>query len=300
MTSLRPNINRRSRVARGKKSRHLLEVKIRTDTVRRQRTRKIYGVLVKMMFLLVLLISSYFGGRLLIDKFFFKNPDYNVKHLDVSLDGVMTVPEFKECTGFTEGINIFHLDLAAAEKKLRAIPFVKKAHVERVLPDTVQVLLEHRVPILRLTASLDDAFVPGQSFVIDQDGVVMNPEKLDATLLELPTVKGIDTSKIHLGEALEDDNALFVLELWKALNNSTSVTLNLRSIDVTHGYCAVVTDSNNTHFTFGTENLPSQIERLQKLLAHCQETGRQLATVNLMLEHNTPVTFLLNSEVVKK
>ncbi|MFI0347532.1 MAG: cell division protein FtsQ/DivIB [Chthoniobacterales bacterium] len=300
MTPRRPNINRRSRTVRSKESHHLLEVKMRAEKVRRQRTRELHRALTKIIFVIVLAGASYLGGRLLIDKFFFKNPNYNVQHLEVSLDGVLTVPELKARTGLVEGINIFSLDLSSAEKILNDLPEVKKAHVERILPNTVQVSIERRVPILRLAGSLEESFIPGQSFVIDNEGVAMSPEKLDATLLELPLLEGVDTSKVHLGQPLQDENLPFILALWNAMNNTPGILLTPRLLDISRGYCAIVKDTNDTQFTFGPENFPAQMERLQKLQAHCQESGRQLATANLMLEHNTPVTFKINVDAVAK
>jgi hypothetical protein len=72
--------------------------------------------------------------------------------------------------------------------------------------------------------------------------------------------------------------------------------MTIRSLDLSREYCAVVTDDTGAHYTFGEENLSAQLERLQKLVAHCQETGRQIEAANLILEHNTPVTFRSNSD----
>jgi cell division septal protein FtsQ len=177
---------------------------------------------------------------------------------------------------------------------LTDFPEVKKAHVERILPSTIQIALERRIPILRLAASPEDAFVPGQSFVIDEDGVVMSPMKLSAALLELPTIEGISFSDIRAGQCLPDEKRTFILALWKALNNSGNTILTLRSIDFSRGYWAVVTDVNKTQYIFGPEHLNAQLERLQKLLSYCEENNRKLETVNLILEHNTPVTFRPN------
>ena len=291
------NINRRSRTVRPSQSQHLLEVKMRSNSDRHQQTSRVQSALTKIIFVLILLGTSYLGGRALLDKFLFKNPDYNVKQLEVSLGSVLTLPELKALTGLQEGVNIFQLDLGAAEKLLDALPEVKKAHVERVLPSTIQVSLEPRVPIFRLAASPEEAFLPGQSLVMDQEGIIMSPKKLNAGLLELPLLEGVDPAKVSLGKPLPEDQLSFVLALWNALSNSShAVVLTLRSIDLSRGYCAIVTDENNARFVFGEENLPAQCERLQKLFIHCQETGRQIETANLMLEHNTPVTFRLNAE----
>lgn len=292
------NSNRRLRTASRQKANQLLEVRLRRDPMKRQRTKKINMALMKVAFLAVLAVATYVGGRSLLDKFFFKNPDYNVQHLEISLDGVMTVAELKNLTGLHEGINIFNVDLSNTEKTLSDLADVKKAHVERLLPNTIQVSLERRIPIFRLASSADEAFVPGQSFVVDQSGVVMIPKTLDSSLLELPLLEGIDSSHVALGKPLQDEKFPFAVALWNLfINSKNSELITIRSLDLSRDYCAVVTDGNNAHFTFGEENLPAQMERLQKLFLHCQEAGRQIETANLMLEHNTPVTFCSNSEV---
>lgn len=287
--------NRRPNTLRRKRPHHLLEVKMRADTVRRQKSRKFFGIFFKIACFCVLLSATYFGGAFLLDKFFFKNPDYNIQKVQASLDDVLTLPELQAAIGLHEGMNIFNFHLGTAEKILSDLPEVKKAHIERVLPSTIQVTLERRIPILRLAASPEDAFVPGQSFMIDEDGIVISPAKLNAALLELPTVEGVSLAGIQLGQPLPDEKKTFILALWKAINNSGNTLITMRSIDCSRGYWAVVTDNNKTQYTFGPEHLSAQLERLQKLLSYCQENNRQLEAANLILEHNTPVTFRLNS-----
>lgn len=289
--------NRRLRSRKKSQSNQLLELRVRRDSAKHQRSRKVNMALMKVTFLGVLVIAAVIGGRVLLDKFFFKNPDYNVQHLEVSLDGVMTVEEFKKMTGLHEGTNIFQIELSAAEKILSDVPEVKKAHVERLLPNTIHVSLERRVPIFRLVSSSEESFAPGQSFVIDQEGMVMVPKKLEASLLELPLLEGIDISHLVSGKQIQDEKFLFAVALWNTLSNSKhSELITIGSLDLSRDYCAVISDTTHAQFIFGEENLPAQAERLQKLLTHCQETGRQIETANLILEHNTPVTFRSNSD----
>jgi len=292
----RSTSTRRPNNLRRKSSHHLLEVKMRTDKARRQKSRKFFEVFLKVAFLLLLLAGAYFGGAFLLDKFFFKNPDYNIQKIEASLDNVLSLAELESAIGLHEGINIFHFNLGKAEKILSDLPEVKKAHVERVLPSTIEITLERRVPVLRLVASPEETFVPGQSFVIDEEGVVMSPQKLNAALLELPIVEGLSLAGIQLGKILPDEKRPFVLALWKVLNNSGNTLLTVRSIDFSRGYWAVVTDANKAQYIFGPEHLPAQLERLQKLLSYCQENNRQIETANLILEYNTPVTFRPNAK----
>ena len=290
------NTNRRSRTTSKKKPHQLLDVKMRVNTVRRQRTRKIHKALLNTVIVLFLLGGLYLGGQVLLEKFFFKNPDYNVQHMNVSLCDILTLKELQEKTGFYKGVNIFSLDLSGAERSLSNLPDVKSARVERILPNTLRVTLERRVPVLRLATSSNETFVAGQSLVVDKVGVVMKPLALNASLLQLPFIEGVDFSKAPLGQPLQDERLEFALHLLDAFNNTGGISIEPCSIDLSRGYCAVVTDASNAHFTFGDNHIPEQMGRLQKLLAYCQDTGRKIQSANLILEHNTPVIFRPNSE----
>lgn len=274
---------------------------MRRDPLQHQRLQRINGILRKFLVLTLLVAGTYFGGRALLDKFFFHNPDYNIQELELTLSDLLTPAELQAFLNVHQGINIFQVDLTAAEKKLSELPEVKKAHVERLLPHTISVSLERRIPIFRLATSSEEPFVVGQSYVIDQEGVLMMPKKAENTLLELPLLIGFENTHFAPGAILHDDKFSFALALWKQLNEPKNAELiSIRSLDVSREYDALVTDENHASFIFGPENFPDQMERLQKLFAHSQETGRQIATANLMLEHNTPVIFRSNSDAASR
>ena len=65
----------------------------------------------------------------------------------------------------------------------------------------------------------------------------------------------------------------------------------IREIDLSKGYCLLVTDKNHTRVTFGFDDLETQVQRLEKFLVYCDDSKQELATVNLMVQRNIPVTF---------
>jgi hypothetical protein len=65
----------------------------------------------------------------------------------------------------------------------------------------------------------------------------------------------------------------------------------IREIDVSKGYCLLVTDKNHTRVTIGFENLEAQLQRLEQFLVYSDDSKRELATVNLLVQRNIPVTF---------
>jgi hypothetical protein len=65
----------------------------------------------------------------------------------------------------------------------------------------------------------------------------------------------------------------------------------IREIDVSKGYCLLVTDKNHTQVTFGFDSFEAQLQRLEQFLVYTDDSNRELATVNLLVQRNIPVTF---------
>jgi hypothetical protein len=65
----------------------------------------------------------------------------------------------------------------------------------------------------------------------------------------------------------------------------------IREIDVSKGYCLLVTDKNHSRVTFGFDDLDTQLRRLEQFLVYSDDTKQELATVNLLVQRNIPVTF---------
>jgi len=283
---------------------HLVELNVRTASVRRQRQGKVASLLWKFGALIVILCVLGLGVRYLALRFFFENPEYNLTHLETNLHGLMSDEELGDLTGIKRGKNVILIDLAEANKRLSAIPEVRAVSIERHFPDTVEVGIERRLPVFLLAPAggatgdgmQSQGFEAGKSFICDKEGVVMQPSKLSDEFLHLPVLSGIDTSALKPGDRIDDERLAGALAVRDALSELPEETFSIVGIDVTKSYAVVVTDGSNARYTFGEKDLPAQIERLRKLLAHCQENGRRIATANLMIQRNTPVTFVLTPE----
>ena len=297
MTTRRNSENRRK--SGGSSSRHhLLELNVRTASLKRQRRHKAGGVLLKAGATVVVVSLLVVGLRLAAQKFFFQNTEYALHHLESHLDGVMTQEELVALTGFGDGKNLFELDLDQANRKITALPEVRAVTLERILPDTIKVKIDRRVPVFLFAGSgeADESFVSGKSFLCDRDGFLIQPSRLDPEFLNLPVLRGINPGTTLPGSRLENERLAFAIRLQQALSEIPEESFKIRSLDVSKEYAAVVTDSSNARYTFGNNDLPGQLERLRKLLAHCQESGRKIETANLMVTRNTPVTFILTPE----
>jgi hypothetical protein len=110
--------------------------------------------------------------------------------------------------------------------------------------------------------------------------------------LGLPLILGCVSESLEAGKIVESPEARAALELLRLSTRSFMQTrFQIREIDVSKGYCLVVTDKNHSRVTFGFDNLDTQLQRLEQFLIYSDDAHHELATVNLLVQRNIPVTF---------
>jgi cell division septal protein FtsQ len=286
-------VNRRSRNT--SKRDHLLDVRIRTSTARRKRREKI-GRWVWSLFLVAILgAGSFFGIRAALNRFFFQNADYTLNRITLNLDNILTREEALDATGLHEGVNIFSVDLAKVEASLAAIPQVGSVQIERELPDHLAVTVTAREPVAWVAAEGEtgDPSASEKSLLVDASGFLMRPLHILPEYFHLPAIYGVKSDNIRAGEPLQSEDLRLALQLIDTVARNPQSLLRIRTLDISRGYCIDVLSDRNSRIIFGTSDFDEQLARLQQLLAHCDESGRLLDSVNLMVKRNTPVTFVV-------
>ena len=237
-----------------------------------------------------------------LDKFFFSNPDYTLKHVTLELDSVMTREEALAETGIREGDNIFRVDLANAEKALRAVPQVGDVCIERRLPDHISITVTARHPVAWVAPIEKDAdpFDPEKSLLVDDAGFLMKPRIIQPEFYHLPVIYGVQSDNIRDGEPLHNEDLHRALALLDEVARHPECLLNIRSMNISKGYCVEVVSDRKARVTFSTEDYSEQLGRLRQLLEHCRDTGRELDSVNLMVRRNTPVTGVMAQPAAEK
>jgi len=130
----------------------------------------------------------------------------------------------------------------------------------------------------------------------------MKEKKLLPEYLGLPLITGCTSESLEAGKVVDSFEAKEALELLRLSTRSFMQTrFQIREIDVSKGYCLLVSDKNHTRVTFGFDNLDTQLQRLEQFLVYSDDSKRELETVNLLLQRNIPVTFTkLPSEVINE
>lgn len=281
------------RPARKRRKDHLLEVTATAETERRRRNQKILLYGGEAVVVLGIIAFSWIGIRALLDSQIFRNPQYQVRVIEVDTDGVMTREQALEKTGIREGINVFSLNLDSAQRALALIPEIKDAKVERILPDRVSIQIEARRPVAWIAPrdTGEDPSAMETACLVDTEGVMMKPESFQSRHARLPVIYGVPTEQWRPGDHVDLPGLPSALELFVRAAERTNPDVTLRAADISKGWCILAWGDPQSRYTFGPENLPAQLDRLQMILAHVGQTSRKIATANLMPERNIPVTF---------
>ena len=284
-------------VRRSSRGRQLLNVRIRATTARRKRQEMAAKLYLLGIVVALLCGVGWYAANKALDKFFYCNPAYNLRELDLELADVITGEDLIARTGIEVGGNIFRIDLAATEKSLRSIPMVADVFIERILPSTVKITLTSRVPVAWVSSAADPStpYNPTNMELVDASGFLMKPLLVTASHHQLPVIYGVNATEIGDRESLHNDDLKKALTLLSIARTSVDSLLVIRSLNISKGYCIDAITDQNTHIKFASDDFPTQIEKLRRLLEHCRDTGRQLESVNLMAKKNTPVKFVMTS-----
>jgi cell division septal protein FtsQ len=283
--------NQRVSSRKQRKQQHLLDVKVRSRAANRHRNRQLMAWLSGLFLFCAAAGGIGYGGREALRRFFWQNPDYNLVEVAIHTDGSLTREQIIQATGIHEGNNIFAINLSNARKGLMALPQVERAEIERVLPNKLSIDIAERKPVAWVTGKDDDnpSADPG-AFLIDRDGTLMRVKNQVPEYYHLPVICGLEVDNYEEGGTVDLPEVRAALELIR-LTGENPARYQVRSIDVSKGYCLIVSDERHAKIMFPLEGIAAQLDRLQLLYANI-DTGREIQTVNLLVQRNVPVTFV--------
>ena len=290
--------NERVSNTRQRRQQHLLDVRVRSHKASQHRNRRVLVVASKIVLVLVLAVGVVLGVRYGAKHFFFENPDYQLSQIDFQTDGSLQREQVLKAAELHEGVNIFTVNLGKVRDHLQQLSQVDEVQVIRKLPGEIDIRIVERKPVAWITSAKQilDPFVSDVAFLVDARGVLMKEKKLLPEYLGLPSITGCTSESLEPGKIVASPEAKAALELVRLSSASFMQTrFQLREIDVSKGYCLVVSDKNHTRVTFGFENLETQLQRLEQFLVYADDSKQELATVNLLVQRNIPVTFGRNA-----
>jgi cell division protein FtsQ len=287
--------------SRQRRQQHLLDVKVRSRRAMQHRNRRILVFVSKIVLVVGICAGLYLGVREGARRFFFENPAYRLTEIDVKTDGTLLREQILQMTDLHEGENIFRVSLARVHDALQQLPQVDEVQVTRKLPGEIDIRITERKPVAWITGQkqIIDPFAAEGAFLVDARGVLMKEKKLLPEYLGLPLITGCTSEALEAGKIVESFEAKAALDLLRLSTRSFMQTrFQIREIDVSKGYCLLVTDKNHTRVTFGFDNIDTQLERLEQFLVYSDDSKQEIATVNLLVQRNIPVTFTKTAATV--
>ena len=127
--------NQRLSNSKVRKQQHLLEVTVRRDKAVSMRNRAIVSWTCKVIVGVALIAGAWLGGKEMLRRFVWENPDYILTDLRVTSDGALTREQILSAAKITEGHNLYSYDLAIARTDLDQLPQVERSEIQRVSPN---------------------------------------------------------------------------------------------------------------------------------------------------------------------
>lgn len=219
--------------------------------------------------------------------------DFAVGQFELVTNGVITVPQVAAVTGLRPDQNITDLDLGEIRSKLMVLPRVSKAEVERRLPNHLSIRLDERRPAAWL-ACVQQGLRPfdGRGLLLDRDGVAFPCGIVLEEYSTLPVIYCTDVSGVIPGRQVPGETVRTALDLAQRMRRRNwSPPMGLEQIHILNEFTLVAQMDTDALFTFRPSDLDRQLARLDAILQKTGAAGRRVASVNLQLHKNVPVTF---------
>jgi cell division septal protein FtsQ len=286
--------NRRLSTSRQRRQQHLLDVRVRTRKAAARRTQQIFFLFSVLLILGSSVAGIIFGAKRALNAWFFENPDYAVRKIEVTTDGKLGRDTILKTADIGEGTNIFGVNLLQVQERLRSLPQVEESKIQRVLPNKLVIFIQERRPVAWIVVSGSSNIAPtfADAFLVDRRGILLKPRASAPEYAGLPVILGVETSALVAGQALDKEEVKAALELIRDAAEILQTRLQIQSIDISREYCLVVTDKQRSVITFATDDLVLQLRRLERLMNYCEKNNKELQTANLMVQRNIPVTFV--------
>lgn len=290
--------NRKVTSTRQRRRQHLMEVKVRRETARRQNSRRVFGFLFRLCFFTLLIGGAYYGVREALSRFLFENPEYNVREIDVVVAGDMTRSDILQAAQIKEGGNIFAVDLGGISRRIEALSQVEDVEVERILPDKISIHVEERRPVAWAAPIGAEAspFNDPRSVMVDPRGYSL-PRSSKPGYANLPVIwVRPEILDIALGARIDlEEVQLAIGLLGKVQTAPIGTRFMIQEIDLSKEFCLIARDRSKMSVMFGFDQIDEQLKKLAVMLEHFEAMHARPASINLLVQRNTPVIFAENA-----
>jgi cell division protein FtsQ len=183
----------------------------------------------------------------------------SLKINQIKIDGnqIVSTNEIIQLTQIQIGALLYKADLTAIQRNVMGHHYIKKALVERNLPNSITIQITERVPIVMVNAS--------EPLYLDEDGVVL-PKTASSKIFDLPMITGILHSETFvIGSTINQPDEIEALQLLAVLKTvNRPMYYNISEIKLRNGGDIVLYSAEGgIPIIFGRGELPDKLIRLE-------------------------------------
>ncbi len=257
---------------------------------------KIAGKLTKLACVLAVLVGIGWGVWQGIQRAFYKNPDFRLQVIDLNPNPVIDEVRLAEATGIDLTASIFDIDVDEVTTKLKALPDIAEARVERQLPGKLVVRVIPRSPRAWISSTASDLSETRRvgAMLVDRGGMAYpcpelqleNALKLPCILLPLSAV-----NPIKAGQPVRQPELAHCFRLLDAACASDPDAIHwIESVKQVNEWSLLLLTRAGISATFGLGDHERQIRSLRAAMDHSSQKGYSISTINLIPKHNIPIT----------
>ena len=282
----------------------VLDVKLRSDVVRKERIRVLVLTCGVVLGTLAVIASVSWAGRWALNRFGYENPAFAIRRIDLQTSGIVRREQLLAWSGVQPGQNLLALDLRRVKRDIELSPVVRNVTVDRLLPSTLRIRVEEREPLVRVTTlrpSPTGRGLVGMEFQLDPDGYVMSPLESWQTTLPIgganthgvPLLMGVKQRDLRPGRRVESRTVLAALELVGEFSVSAMAGLvEIREIDVSSSDALEVTTAQGSRITFALSDIGQQLRRWRAIYDYGMRYNRAIRSLDLSVPDNVPARWI--------
>lgn len=194
-----------------------------------------------------------------------------------------------------DSVNLATLDTAGMVRTLEAHPCIASAHIRAELPETLNIELEERIPLVYV--EMENAVGTGEHrrFFMDKDGVLFPVvEEYHRQTLAVPVwyLHPEDIDRFEIGGVVRENARRPIVELACTANGYPLTDLpRISEIFRPKEWKLILTMENGTEVMMQVYDIREQVSRIAMMLAHARATHRRIRSLNVIPRDNPTAVF---------
>ena len=276
--------------------RNVLEVRVMSPRIAWFGFLRFTGSVFKLALVLAAITGIGWGVWWGVRHAFHQNPDFRLQVIDLNPNPAIDELGVAAAAGIRleENPSLFDIDVSESVKRLKALPCLTDARIERHLPGTLVVRVVPRAAKAWLTTAGQPADRKPGGLLVDDKGIAFEcPARLAESVALLPAIELTASAEHPIVPGTEVthpelDHCFLLLESARQADPQASQWIE--SIRQANAWSLELVTRQGTRATFSLGDHARQIESLRAALDHAGEKGYVLDTINLIPKYNIPVT----------